>query len=78
LREERKLQVSQNKALKKMLGHNELSTRFRMPHNEKFSRLYRSPSIVRVVRSLRWGRHVEERRQDMYTATWKPKKRMGG
>ena len=52
LREERSLRVYENRILRRIFG--------RRLHNEKLYGLYRSPNIVRVIKSirLRWTGHV--------------------
>ena len=70
LREERKLRVFENMALRRIFGprRDEVTREWRRLHNEELNDLYSSPNIVRVIksRSMRWAGHVarmgEERR----------------
>jgi len=50
-----KLQLFEYKVLRKMSGpkNNELSKQFRILGNKEFHDLYRSPSIVKTVKSRR-------------------------
>jgi len=52
LREEHGLQISENKVLSKIFGpkNGEMSRQFRILCNKELCDLYRSPSIVRVVK----------------------------
>jgi hypothetical protein len=56
LREERRLRVSENRALR-LFGHkkDKVTGERRKLHNEKFNDLYSSPYIVRVTKSIRMG-----------------------
>jgi hypothetical protein len=62
LREERKLRVFKNRALRRVFGpkRNEVTGDWRKLHNEELNYLYSLPNIVRVVksRSMRWAGHV--------------------
>jgi len=62
LREERRLQVFENRVLRKVFGlkRDEVTGEWRKLHNEGLRDLYSLPSIVRVVKSrrMRWAGHV--------------------
>jgi len=62
LREERKLRVSENRALRKIFEprRDEVTGEWRRLHNEELNDLYSSPNIVRVIKSRRmsWAGHV--------------------
>ena len=62
LREERKLRVFENMVLRRIFGprRDEVTGKWRRPHNEELSDLYCSPNIVRVIKSrrMRWAGHV--------------------
>ena len=61
LRDECRLGVFENRILRQICGpkRNENGVRRRL-HNEELHSLYRSPNIVRVIKSrrLRWASHV--------------------
>ena len=61
LKEERRLRVFENRILRRIFGpkRDENGERRRL-HNEELHSLYRSPNIVRVIKSrrLRWAGHV--------------------
>ena len=63
LKEERRLRVFENRALRGIFGPkgDEVSREWRKLHNEEFKDLYSSPNIVRVIKSriMRWAEHVE-------------------
>lgn len=66
VREEHKLQVSQNKVLKEILGHTRdyVSKKIRMSHNKELCDFYKSCSIFRLVKSRKgqtWGSDGERR-----------------
>jgi hypothetical protein len=62
LREERRLWVFDNRALRRIFGskRGEVTKEWRKLHNEEPNDLYCSPNIVRVVKSKRmgWAGHV--------------------
>jgi hypothetical protein len=62
LRDELKLQVLENKVLRKIFRpkQDKRSEQFRISHNKDLPDLYRSPSVVGIVkyRRLRWAEHV--------------------
>jgi hypothetical protein len=53
LREERRLRVFENRALRRMFGpkRDEVTREWRKLHNEELHDLYSSPSIVRMIKS---------------------------
>jgi hypothetical protein len=65
LREERKLRVFENRALRKVFGpkEDEVTGKWKILHNEDFYGLYSSPNIFRVIkqRRMRWAGHVARR-----------------
>ena len=62
MREERKLRVLENMALRTIFGprRNEVTGKWRRLHNVELNDLYSSPKIVRVIKSrrMRWAGHV--------------------
>ena len=61
LREESRLQVFENRILRRILGSKrDENGEWRRLHNEELHSLYRSPNIVRVIKSrrLRWAGHI--------------------
>jgi len=62
LREERKLRVFENMALRRIFRprRDEVTGEWGRLHNEELSDLYSSPNIVRVIKSrrMRWAGHV--------------------
>jgi len=62
LREERRLRVFENRVLRRIFGPrwDEVTGKWRKPHNEELNDLYCSPNIVRVIKSrrMRWAGHV--------------------
>ena len=55
LREESKLRVFENRALRKIFGpkRDEVTGKWRKLHNKELNDLYFSPNIVRVIKSRR-------------------------
>jgi len=62
LREERRLRVFENRALRRIFGHkmDDVTREWRKLHNEDLNDLYCSPNIVRLMKSrrMRWAGHV--------------------
>ena len=61
LREECRLRVFENRILRRIFGPERDENReWRGLHNEKLHSLYRSPNIVRLIKSrrLRWAGHI--------------------
>ena len=61
LREESRLRVFGNRILRRIFGpKRDENGEWRRLHNEELHSLYRSPNIVRVIKSrrLRWAGHV--------------------
>jgi hypothetical protein len=62
LREERRLKVFENRALRRIFGpkRDEVTGEWRKLHNEELNDLYSLPNIVSVIESrrLRWAGHV--------------------
>jgi hypothetical protein len=62
LREERRLRVFENRALRRIFGpkRDEDTGGGRKLHNEELHKLYSSPSIIRIIKSrrMRLARHV--------------------
>ena len=62
LREERRLRVFENRALRRIYGprRDEVTGELRKPHNEELNDLYCSPNIVWMIKSRRisWAWHV--------------------
>ena len=78
LREECRLRLFENKILRRIFGpKRDENGDWRRPHNEELHSLYRSPNIVRVIKSrrLRWAGHetrMEEGRSAFKILTGKP------
>jgi hypothetical protein len=62
LREERRLRVFENRALRRVFGRkrNEVTGKWRRLYNEELNDLYCSPNIVCVkkLRNMKWAGHV--------------------
>ena len=61
LREESRLRVFENRILRRVFGtKSNVNGEWRRLHNEELHSLYRSPKIVRVIKSrrLRWAGHI--------------------
>jgi len=63
-KDEYKLQMSENKVLRKIFGLKkyEINEQFRILYNEELGDLYRSLSIVNIMkcRRLQWAKHFSE------------------
>ena len=75
LREERRLRVFENRALRSVFGpkRDEVIGQWRKLHNEELSDLYSLPNILRVVKSrrMRWAGHVAPMgRREWCTGFW--------
>ena len=67
LREESRLRVFENKILRRIFGPKRGENgEWRRLHNEELHSFYRSPNIVRVIKSrrLRWAGHVARMEED--------------
>jgi hypothetical protein len=60
LREEHRLRVFEKRVLRRIFGpkRDEVAGEWRKLHNEEIRGLYASPSIIRIIKSMRWARHV--------------------
>ena len=62
LKEEHRLKVFENRVLRRIFGlkRDGVAGEWRKLYNEELSDLYRSPNIVRVIKSkrMRWAGHV--------------------
>ena len=62
MREEKRLQVFENKVLRKIFGpkRDDQTGTWRIPHNSELHDLYGKPDIMRIVKShrLRWAGQV--------------------
>ena len=68
IREKCRLRVFENKILRRIFGpKRDENGEWRGLHNEELHSLYRSPNIVRVIRSrrLRWAGHVARMEESM-------------
>jgi hypothetical protein len=61
-REEHRLRVFENRVLRRIFGpkRDEVTGGWRKLHNEELHNLYSSPSIIRMIKSMRmrWAEHV--------------------
>jgi hypothetical protein len=80
LKEEHRLRVFETKVLRKIFGpkRDEVSGEWRKLYNEEFRDLYSSPSIIRIIKSIRmrWAGHVArmgEKRNAYRLLVGKPK-----
>jgi hypothetical protein len=66
LREEHRLEVFENKVLRRIFGpkRDEVTVEWRKLHNEELHDLYSSPSITRIIKARRmtWVGHVARMR----------------
>ena len=73
MREEKRLQVFENKVLRKIFGskRDDQTGEWRRLHNGELNDLYEKPDIIRIVkfRRLRWAGHVT--RMGNETGAWK-------
>jgi hypothetical protein len=62
MREERRLKVNENRVLRRIFGpkRDEVTGKWIKLHNEEHNDLYRSPNIVRVIKSrkMRWAGQI--------------------
>jgi hypothetical protein len=76
LKEECRLRVFENRALRKILGpkRDEVTGEWRKLHNKELSDWYSSPNIIWMIKSrrMRWKGHVarKEERGEGYTGFW--------
>jgi hypothetical protein len=75
LREEHRLRVFQNRALRRIFGlkRAEVMGDWRKLHNEELHNLYSSPNIIRMIKSrrMRWAGYVVRRgRSGMRIGYW--------
>jgi hypothetical protein len=68
LREEHRLRVFENRALRRIFGpkRDKVTGGWRKLHNEELHNLYCSPSIIRMIKSrrMRWAGHVARMREN--------------
>jgi hypothetical protein len=79
LREDHRLRVFENRALRRIFGQKrrEVTGEWRKLHNEELRDLYSSPSIIRIIKSrkMRWTGHVArmgEKRNEYRLLVGKP------
>jgi len=74
LREERRLQVFENRMLRRIFGpkRDEVTGEWRNLYNEELKDVSSSPKIMRVIKSriMRWAGHVACGRGEAYTGFW--------
>ena len=74
LREERRLRVSENRVLRKIVGSKRVEVRgeWRKLYSEKLNDLYCSPNIIRVTKSriMRWAGYVARMGERGDMCTW--------
>jgi hypothetical protein len=76
LREEHRLRVFEDRVLRRIFGpkRDEVAGEWRKLHREDLNDLYRSPDIIRVIKSrkMRWAGHVALwGRGEAYTGFWR-------
>jgi hypothetical protein len=83
LREEHRLEVFENRVLRRIFGpkRDEVTGGWRKLHNEELHDLYCSPSIIRIIkaRRMRWVGHVARiGRRGTRIGCWWESQREGG
>jgi hypothetical protein len=80
--EEHRLRVFENRVLRRIfaLKRDEVTGEWRKLHNEELRDLYRSPSIIRIIKSrmMRWAGHIArmgENRNDYRLLVGKPERK---